>query len=82
VCSDRKAEQLTTHSTDGHATPRGESLYALLGHPAGSVAWQPPPVYPYEAWTWDQQNGWVNPDDDPATGTEEALLNEIRKLRR
>lgn len=43
--------------------------------------WTPPPVYPYDQWVHDDANGWVNPEDDPATGTEEALLDEIERLQ-
>lgn len=39
------------------------------------------PTYPFDDWGYDDMNGWHNPEDDPATPTETALLDEIRRLR-
>ena len=39
------------------------------------------PAYGYEQWEWSDMNGWVNPEDDPASPTEDALLWEIERLR-
>lgn len=38
--------------------------------------------YPYDEWKHHPSVGWYNPDDDPAGATEEALLEEIKDLRR
>ena len=42
--------------------------------------WQMP-KYGYDQWKFASEVGWYNPEDDPATATEEALLNEITRLR-
>ena len=39
------------------------------------------PCYAYDDWEWIESVGWVNPEDDPATWTEAALLDEIKRLR-
>ena len=38
-------------------------------------------AYPYDQWAYDKMNGWVNPEDDPASPTETVLLDEIKRLR-
>ncbi len=38
-------------------------------------------AYPYDDWSFSEMNGWVNPEDDPATPTESLLLDEIERLR-
>lgn len=38
-------------------------------------------AYPFDQWSWSEMNGWVNPEDDPATPTEAVLLDEIERLR-
>ncbi len=38
-------------------------------------------AYPYDQWAWSEMNGWVNPEDDPASPTETVLLAEIKRLR-
>ena len=40
------------------------------------------PGYGYDDWEWTEEHGWVNPDDDPATPTEQLLLDTIRDSRR
>ena len=45
-----------------------------------SEEWQMP-EYAYDQWKFAPEVGWYNPEDDPATATEEALLNEITRLR-
>lgn len=39
------------------------------------------PAYGFDQWAWDEMNGWVNPEDDPASPTETVLLDEITRLR-
>jgi len=46
---------------------------------AVSQEW-PTPSYSVKDWKWDEQNGWYNVDDDPATPNEAILLNEIKRL--
>jgi hypothetical protein len=37
--------------------------------------------FAFDEWKHDLSIGWYNPEDDAATPTEDALLNEIKKLR-
>jgi len=37
--------------------------------------------YPFDEWKHDLSIGWYNPEDDAATPTEDALLEEIKDLR-
>lgn len=39
------------------------------------------PAYGFDDWAWDEMNGWHNPEDDPASPTEDLLLEEIKRLR-
>ena len=38
------------------------------------------PAYGFDQWAWSEMNGWHNPEDDPASPTETALLDEIKRL--
>ena len=47
---------------------------------SGDIEWVWP-AYGFDQWAWSEMNGWVNPEDDPASPTEAVLLDEITRLR-